>query len=784
MNATARLVVGFLILIQSQAPVAYELYTHGFVTWESLAGSTLKSTLTQKELGLGLWGRDLGKTYFDITGSGAIKRVATSFGRKRIRHPQQGANSIGGWVARGAVREDDTPFDGNPKDDPVNATRVFNHFYDPVYDRPLTVLGGALGQRSPDWGLGSGDAFAAVPVEDGFRENHFTFFDAREAMFRALTGKDKNGNFAGDDNGPRISEADRKAYWATVFRTVGNVVHLIQDAAQPQHTRNDAHAGGKYDGDPGLSGHASVYEIWVENKIRKTRFNTSSGQKVRPSPLGGGAYPAPTFHRFSDYFSTEPGGRVVDGRGVADYSNRGFFSQGKNMDNPEYGYPIRDESVYDVIAKQDDYLGELLEGAPLFMLHGAVDDRYTGLGATGVPLTSRGLWDQFLEQEGQAPRYTLNFFNYDAMADLLIPRAIGYSAGLINYFFRGRMEIQLPDEGVYAILDHSLDHSMSGEFPTAGGKVFGFETVKLKVRNATPAIIDNGQVYPQTMGAGKLYAVAKYRPNPCYENDLSGEASTKEGGTMSIGGSCDLKQVESVEEYISVSAPIPISGLSGGGFEAHTFDFANDPIPVNAVDLYLQVVFRGELGSEKDAVVVTTKDVFEPTAVAGINSSDYMELNDRFYLNTEVEASDQLKQDVDDAGNRDNEFNELLTEVEVKDYKIFFNYAPDPVVTLADLPVGRFFRVLVLTDQSSPVMEHLIPEEGSSQLNWLSMRSALDANGTFQTNGIEEYGPFRGMHWKNLHAVARHYNYGRLVTDFTSMADLTNPLPLEVNIDF
>lgn len=37
----------------------------------------------------------------------------------------------------------------------------------------------------------------------------------------------------------------------------------------------------------------------------------------------------------------------------------------------------------------------------------------------------------------------------------LAPRAVAYSAGLIDYFFRGRMEIAPPDDDVYAILDHA-----------------------------------------------------------------------------------------------------------------------------------------------------------------------------------------------------------------------------------------------------------------------------------------------------------------------------------------
>ena len=61
--------------------------------------------------------------------------------------------------------------------------------------------------------------------------------DAREAMYRALTGQDKNGNPVA------ATEADRKKYWITTFRSLGDVVHLLQGMVQPQHMRNDSHCG-------------------------------------------------------------------------------------------------------------------------------------------------------------------------------------------------------------------------------------------------------------------------------------------------------------------------------------------------------------------------------------------------------------------------------------------------------------------------------------------------------------------------------------------------------------
>jgi hypothetical protein len=99
---------------------------------------------------------------------------------------------------------------------------------------------------------------------------------------------------------------------------------------------------------------------------------------------------------------------------------------------------------------------------------------------------------------------------------------------------------------------------------------------------------------------------------------LSGEP----GGAAFDGLSC-----RSPAEEIVVSNPIDVSSLPAGALasgaaQALTFTFPS-PIPINATDLYLQVVFRGTLGNELDAVVVTTKDISEPNYFAYTNVSDY-----------------------------------------------------------------------------------------------------------------------------------------------------------------
>jgi hypothetical protein len=66
-----------------------------------------------------------------------------------------------------------------------------------------------------------------------------------------------------------------------------------------------------------------------------------------------------------------------------------------------------------------------------------------------------------------------------------------------------------------------------------------------------------------------------------------------------------------------------------------TFTFQS-PIPINAASLTLQVVYRGSLGSESDAVVVQTVDVSEPTYYFYMNASDYIKIGASVYTRDRI----------------------------------------------------------------------------------------------------------------------------------------------------
>jgi hypothetical protein len=181
---------------------AYEVSTHGYLTYQAYMRSRLVDYVVFQELGLEDGANTFGNFYYDVSSTGVGTRYWGGFEEDIIEEDMKLVNqslTIPGWLMQGAIREDDIPdywpFLGeNPQDDPDGKIpRVRNHFYDPVNRRPLEIAGVAVGKDAPTWAVGSEEAFRCPNCEDLNRRNHFTVMDAREAMYRALTGQDKFG---------------------------------------------------------------------------------------------------------------------------------------------------------------------------------------------------------------------------------------------------------------------------------------------------------------------------------------------------------------------------------------------------------------------------------------------------------------------------------------------------------------------------------------------------------------------------------------------------------------
>ena len=401
---------------------------------------------------------------------------------------------IRAWLMRGAVREDDLPLeDYKPTDPPPDADphspllRVFGHFYDPIQGIALSPVGGpgvcnvadnasnlslpnswdgpCIG--APDWMLGEIDAAGATPSQNSSRRNHFTWADAREAMWCGLTYRKSNVS-------PQRDAALRRLCWASAVKSLGHVTHGVQDMAQPQHTRNDAHnPSGLFGRDFGATTPSRrTYEIFTNWRVtpneelsspesERDYFGQMFGDRLLVPDVSTRAYPIPRFARASDYFTTRRDGLSVSTRrGMADFSNRNFYTEGTVMSTD---YPSPPSNPTDPSLSIVTTAPRLLANGSTFReqwIYFPGSDPFESIAADPaliqhaglIPVGNVSMWSRpsgFVAFQNGIP---LDF--YQAHADMLIPRAIAYSAGLVDFFFRGTLEVLAPTDIPIALLDH------------------------------------------------------------------------------------------------------------------------------------------------------------------------------------------------------------------------------------------------------------------------------------------------------------------------------------------
>ena len=272
--------------------------------------------------------------------------------------------------------------------------RVLNHFYDPI-----NQTGMVFGVPSPEW--------AFEPAGDEPSQSH-SYPDARRALYRGLTAADPN---------------ERSRELGHAFYALGHVIHLIQDLAQPQHTRNDAHLPLGWD--------QSLHEAYVEAIIDQ-------------APLHGGVLP-----RLPLQVPTAIG-LWTGPLGFAEFSNSNFVSEDTNFTDlvqgatgGNYPQPILDLAFTSSLPAGVSCRNGV--GVPTPMtFHGNrfVDPVTNGL-VENPRMTTHSIFDQHLVKKGRQPLFALNCLNIEAAADILLPRAVAYSAALLQYFFRGQLEARV-----------------------------------------------------------------------------------------------------------------------------------------------------------------------------------------------------------------------------------------------------------------------------------------------------------------------------------------------------
>lgn len=325
--------------------------------------------------------------------------------------------------------------DGSRFEDSLLLARPIHHFYDPLRGDALFSF---LAKPSPDWAL-EDKGQIIFPLFQGY-----SFADGRDSFYRALTA---------------TTLEDRNTYFGKTFEILGHVIHHVQDMAQPQHVRLDTHLKLS---DP------SQPDWFFENGSRYEQYTKDKGGNLPFAPYG-----PVSFDSARSFWHTGQG----DGKGLAEYTNTNFVSAGTNFDDKSgrYASPAFDpDSAWE--ANANELFEQAGEGGKVppeckapnppctMTFYGtAVNDAYRP-GASGVnPRTStQSIFDQDLQAKNLKPVFSLNRFNFDAAHQFLIPRAVAYSTGLMDYFFRGKLEAQdagFTDSGISLRVKNAIERS-------------------------------------------------------------------------------------------------------------------------------------------------------------------------------------------------------------------------------------------------------------------------------------------------------------------------------------
>jgi hypothetical protein len=422
--------------------------------------------------------------------------------------------TVVGLIKLGAVRED------------YPASRVLNHFHDPT--RQWDVAG-----YTGFWGDGLS---SIVWSQLSFQQVGITrtWKIARDSYLDALTS---------------TTDSERKGWYAETFRTLGHLIHHVQDAATPTHARNDSHvAPFKHsewpDGDP--------FHFWADRAAGIARINSSEPLRFNPSLLNQAS---------SNQDAPIPIARIIDSTdgdigsdalippglniGLAEYSNANFISKGTSR-STKYQSPHPSQLQFGGVETGSD--GKIVRYARFQPGIGEQDYR--------VGRTSRMVFFANATNVFGALDLGLDDNVHDDYGRKLFPRAIGYSAGLIDYFFRGR--ISSDDSTVFI----NLPPSPASSPPTSIG---------LQVLNASN----------EETGSGTMVVILTFF------------------GTFG-------EPTNETFPPIIVSNPVPVTLTRS--FQDVTFQFGALPFPSEVLvsSFYdATLVYSGLLGEEDGAVVVS-----------------------------------------------------------------------------------------------------------------------------------------------------------------------------------
>ena len=355
------------------------------------------------------------------------------------------------WIIQRSIREDD-------RDKDYGGGRSLNHFNDPYYPRPLDndpseLFSPSLGLMSFHWASVSNCSGLSVPLVSSYTWNQWSWPKTRDHQLNGLTNQ---------------TLIQRNQELVLHYRSLGNVVHLLEDLTSPQHVRDEQH----YEEPP---------DLWPANKNYSPfeHFGLKYCKQLA-FPTGMLDWRGAGFCKMQDFwdrgFYRQPSsGSAPSPQPLIDSVNPSLPGRKLGLTVFTNGNFIGDRHTYgELVAPRSQYcypLPSLIQGTdwtiltgnlPALLPQSSASWQYTIGGKQAlVVVGTSGTQGRPVQHHGAvsflilpnipnashaliAHPETVSINNTAVLTDYhaaLIPEAIKYVAGLLDCYFRGQFDV-------------------------------------------------------------------------------------------------------------------------------------------------------------------------------------------------------------------------------------------------------------------------------------------------------------------------------------------------------
>jgi hypothetical protein len=378
-------------------------------------------------------------------------------GPQIVAHPGQGSPYDGSslspidWIKAGSFAED-------------MATRYVNHFYTlDVASVPKAVYGLTDHSEFPYFAPPGIDSFSWASVRSNVMQstgdvNIEDWQNARDYEMAAFTNSTKS---AREDN------------LAHMLYALGNVIHLNQDLSQPEHTRNDEHSSKQH----------------IEVHGEKNYLSHSNWFPLQPH--GWSYWKSAGFRKLKDFWdrdlysgasnALDDDSAGVTGKqlGLAEFSNGNFLGEDAKYkelilasETSMHLFPLPSlltstdfPQLSNSIAANIDNLtypdGTVAKSIYVRKLHDGISlNHHSRLTFFGAMVSRNG---------GVTRVVDTSINDSNVLSDyhaVLIPKAVEYSAGILDYYFRGQISVNWyttnGEENIYTVIHNTSGESLYG----------------------------------------------------------------------------------------------------------------------------------------------------------------------------------------------------------------------------------------------------------------------------------------------------------------------------------